>query len=454
VYTLKILEDKEFDKLPYKYAKEALGCADPKTKTAYVRNTHWGEASKAINLLTIDHEIQELVAKTSPHEEDGIRYKKGGVLRNIVPFALGLIPGIGPILGAAANIGMNQYAQSKHPEQLGKPGNPLSIAMQGIGGYLGAKAVGGATSGFGAGWSAAGQNGGTLLNQVGSGLKGALTGTYTTPSGGTISLVNKSTGGPVGIFGGLNAGNAAGGGGGSSVMGTTAANANPTLLQQAVGGGLGTAAGVGATGVSTAASIGSLANPLTMLGLGSMALSALPTSVKSPDLGAITSKWLTADTVTKAGKVAQDIADIEYTGEWQPDKETTAYMDVMGKDISRAYADRMKQMDEMSAAVNDNWMRSGERLEVYTKMHEAEQREIDNMKAEWLQKSKTDYATKQYTYVMDRLNVDDTTKRDLLYGELATVLTKYNLQQEDLMNFRKIASDAGLYLAAKGMGLS
>jgi hypothetical protein len=70
-YTLHYLNDKEFDNLPYKHVRTSLGCADEKTGNAYVRRT----GIKPIDEFTTDHEISELIAKVSPHEEDGIRYK-------------------------------------------------------------------------------------------------------------------------------------------------------------------------------------------------------------------------------------------------------------------------------------------------------------------------------------------------------------------------------------------
>ena len=71
MYTIKLLNDAEYDALPYRYAKKSLGCADAKKGIAFVRQTgvpKW-------DMKTLEHEVQELVAKTSPHEFDGIRYK-------------------------------------------------------------------------------------------------------------------------------------------------------------------------------------------------------------------------------------------------------------------------------------------------------------------------------------------------------------------------------------------
>jgi len=72
MYEIKILTDLDFDQLPYKYAKEAYGLADPKTNRAYVRMT----GNRRFDQGTLEHELDELMQKVSPHEEDGIRYKK------------------------------------------------------------------------------------------------------------------------------------------------------------------------------------------------------------------------------------------------------------------------------------------------------------------------------------------------------------------------------------------
>lgn len=74
MYTVKILSNDEFDKLPYSKTKTSLGMADPKTNIAYIRDTGYNDITKA----TIGHELDELIAKTSPHEVDGIRYKDLG----------------------------------------------------------------------------------------------------------------------------------------------------------------------------------------------------------------------------------------------------------------------------------------------------------------------------------------------------------------------------------------
>lgn len=440
-YTLKVLEDKEFDALPYKHVKESLGLADPKKGIAYVRNTHWGEASKAINLLTIQHELEELVAKTSPHEEDGIRYKKGGVLRQIIPAALAFVPGIGPLLSAASSVGMNQYAQSRHPEELGEPSLGSALMQAGTA-YLGAQVGQGAVGGFMQPGATATTSAGqvlvkpTLMQQITGAARGAVgAGAIGNVSGGTPSTIGPNLKTLAGFKDVIPAG-------GSTSL----------LSQSAAGGGAASAAATAAGGASKNI-FAALDNPMAKLGLGAMSMSALPTSLPPPTTSPIISKWLTSDTVTKAGAQARTMADINYGGEFQVSKETQAYTDVMEKDIRKAYKQRIDDMDKMAAATNSNWGRSGERLDLYRRMATDEQEEVDKMRAEWILSAKQQHSQQQYNYILGNLNTDEATKRDLLYGELSDVMWKYNMQQEDLMNFRKIAADAGMYMTAAGMGV-
>lgn len=172
-YTIHIVDDAVFDDLPYKHAKESLGLANAKTQTAYVRRT----GVKNIDRNTLEHEFDELLQKVSPHEEDGIRYKKGGAWRQILPVMLAFVPGVGPALSAASAVGMDQYARSNHPEQLGEPGHFLDILKTGATAYFGAKAGQGALKGF--------KNAsGNFINKVGGAVKGGLgLGTTQSPAG-------------------------------------------------------------------------------------------------------------------------------------------------------------------------------------------------------------------------------------------------------------------------------
>lgn len=164
MYTLKVLNDAEFDRLPYKHVKESLGCADPKTKTAYVRHT----GIRPLDSFVTEHELDELVAKVSPHEEDGIRYKKGReIIAPIGTALLAMIPGIGPPLAAAAQAGYTGYKVHKgeaEPWQI-----PLNAALAFGGGKL---AQG--TSGYTNAVADSAKMGGGMVGQTLSGIQGML----------------------------------------------------------------------------------------------------------------------------------------------------------------------------------------------------------------------------------------------------------------------------------------
>lgn len=70
-YTIHVLTDKEYELLPYPGAKDSLGMTVVDKKTAYIRQTNVHD----LDMGTISHEFDELMAKVSPHEINGIRYK-------------------------------------------------------------------------------------------------------------------------------------------------------------------------------------------------------------------------------------------------------------------------------------------------------------------------------------------------------------------------------------------
>jgi hypothetical protein len=96
-FTVKILSPEEFNKLPFKLIQEdpdsVFGAAEMATKTAYVKDTGFNDLTKA----NIGHELDELMASTSPHEIDGIRYKSLG---NIFSGITGGISNVGSAIGS------------------------------------------------------------------------------------------------------------------------------------------------------------------------------------------------------------------------------------------------------------------------------------------------------------------------------------------------------------------
>ena len=67
-YSIKVLKNEEFDKLPFKHSSIALGVADPKTNTAYVRYS----AHPELNKYLIDHEFEHLVEEIPTDEIEKI----------------------------------------------------------------------------------------------------------------------------------------------------------------------------------------------------------------------------------------------------------------------------------------------------------------------------------------------------------------------------------------------
>jgi hypothetical protein len=107
-FTVKILKPEEFNKLPFKRIQDnpdaVLGAADVASKTAYVKDTGFNDLTKA----NIGHELDELMAATSPHEEDGIRYKDfsqsfGSFLGN-APAIGGLLKPLGSLVGGGIDL--------------------------------------------------------------------------------------------------------------------------------------------------------------------------------------------------------------------------------------------------------------------------------------------------------------------------------------------------------------
>lgn len=262
-YRLQYLNDRQFEALSvinprYKNTKDDLGFADMRTNRIFVRKT----GNSVIDQFITNHEIEEILAKNSSHQDEfNIRHKKGGALRTFLPIAAAFIPGIGPPLAAALNIGLNQYAQKRHPEQLGKP-SVGSALVQGATGYFGGKAAGGITKGAIAGGAKAGQG---FLSKAAGIAGGAGKGIMSTLGFGAPTTSASEIVAPT-MREGFNAMQAA----------------NPTLSTPIKFGGANYLASGGAKGLS--AIPGSAMPPLTS-GLG-FSPSAAPSPTTMPDISA------------------------------------------------------------------------------------------------------------------------------------------------------------------------
>ena len=95
-YKVQVLSSKEFDELPYQRADEALGIADPDTKTAYIRYSGLPELDKYLINHEVEHLIEQHGGEHSHHYQNGVYYKfpalglLGGALGQFAP-AIGFI---------------------------------------------------------------------------------------------------------------------------------------------------------------------------------------------------------------------------------------------------------------------------------------------------------------------------------------------------------------------------
>jgi len=193
MYEVKSLSDKEFDDITgsdsrYSYVDDSnLGFADPLKRKAYVRHTNIHELNKYL----ISHELEELMANESSHEDpNGIRHKKGPkIFKDIILPAItgGLVPSQAPQREAAQTetipgIGLVPRSQASAFQGFAQQQAPQQEALQNI-----FQAISGSGRGFG-----------SPLNLFPSG-----------PSGGNVSgtsQVPSSVGGGANITSGLSSG--------------------------------------------------------------------------------------------------------------------------------------------------------------------------------------------------------------------------------------------------------
>jgi len=239
-FTVKVLPSEEFDKLPFKRIQNnpssVYGAADKKSRIAYVRDTGFNDFTKA----NIGHELDELMAETSPHEEDGIRYKdfsqSFGNFGSSIPVigkALGpVLKGVGG-LGDLAGAGLGKIGLPNF--NIGSPSpsaSPNIFSAPSIGGTdQGGRAVEGV--------------GGYKLPGFGTG-RGASTGTVgamNTPSfpsfgGGSSSggnIFSKALGGIGNLFKGIGGGGSGGGSPYDFVSGGGTGGGGPTDIFGQIG---------------------------------------------------------------------------------------------------------------------------------------------------------------------------------------------------------------------------
>ena len=131
MYTVKILSNQDFERLPYRFVKESFGVADPKDNTAYVRYVAFPEVQKYM----VNHEFDHLVEEIPTDEIDGVRYGfKGGftnLFKSLGSKAANLFVGSQvPSMTTPQNIG---HLSAGGPGTMGFS-NPSQFLNKGVGG--------------------------------------------------------------------------------------------------------------------------------------------------------------------------------------------------------------------------------------------------------------------------------------------------------------------------------
>ena len=93
MYKITVMNDEEFEKLPYPDMPTSLGVADPSTNEAYVRYTGMAELDKHL----INHELEHLIeghgGKHSDHYRNGVYYKDFQEILRPIANVASFIPG-------------------------------------------------------------------------------------------------------------------------------------------------------------------------------------------------------------------------------------------------------------------------------------------------------------------------------------------------------------------------
>lgn len=473
IYTIRVLDDKEFDNLPYKGINDSLGFADPETGDAFVRRT----GVKEMDMATIQHEMEELISSESFHEDaNGIRHKKGkDIFRKVVaPIAVGVLTGglglpawAGATAGAIGG-GIDAYQDNK------SIGNVLK---GGLTGGLGALTGTGAASG----WKAAGEAGKGVLGKTTGAIKGALgmpvsgstTGTQTVGSTGLtssqlaspeiqgyIQTAGKTS--PYGIYGNPSVK----GTGLTASSGLSASTLPANVLGSAAGSVLGQSLSpvtqIGkktteeATKKTLMESAKELITPQSVLGavtsLGSMAPQQ-PTFEMPSTVGDIRAKLMSGEALSPLGMQARsELSNIlsSTPTELYP-TATDEYYNAALRRTRESYAEAEKQLD---AAYNlAGVYGSGEHLAQKAKLKEELARTESALAAETEQRRFELARTAQYQAIQDSLGVDREVMDDLvgLTGlDVQTAAMIYGAQVADVQAIREALGSLGSELLIRG----
>ncbi len=200
-----------------------------------------------------------------------------------------------------------------------------------------------------------------------------------------------------------------------------------------------------------------LKNPSKLLGVGTMlagyGASALATTPKAPDIGAITKKWMTPEAITDIGKKAMEAAKGMIGGgsaEWMDRWLNSEYFEATTKKIKTGYDKMRKTLSQRFEKYGMSW--SGQHMEELQNIDEMEQQEVNALTYDFGSRNFQVAEQNRYNTVIASLNLDQQTKQAMLYGEIDSVMLQYGIDYQDLMSFRQMAANAGLYGQLSEMG--
>jgi hypothetical protein len=480
-YKIFVVDDDDFDNLhkdlPYmtkEKLKDSMGFANPKTMEAYVRKTGVAE----IDDITMEHEFQELLAKTSPDEIDGIRYKK--VFKDIIaPY---ILPVVGALLGgpAGASLGIGSTvgsalggAAASAAGQYGTTGkvSALPTILGGLGGgTLGAGMSGGIAASKAAGGGFLGQTLSGIQSAVGM-TPGAAKG-QVYPAGTPVGVTNTGIASqfPGSSVSGLVAAPLSAApqtlGIGQSVLGSAFGSAigsslskTPQVLNQGSGGAIRTTGtGIGGTQTTSGimSGIGKLATPQNILGAATLGSSLLPKTpeFKMPSyVSDLQSKLMAGQTLSPLGQQARsELSSIlSSTPQELYPTANNAYYDAALRRTRTAYEEAQKNLD---AAYNVAGVYgSGEHLAAKAKLQQQLTNAESDLYAQTEQRNFELARTEKYNAIQTALGVDAATMDDIvgLTGlDVQAAAMAYGADAADVQAIRDALGTAGIELLLRG----
>ena len=488
IYTIQVLEDKDYDTLDEIFPnikkedlRNSLGFADVKKGEAYVRKTNVA----TLDETTMQHELQELLAKTSPDEIDGIRWKKGMDIITPIFQAVATITGH-PYLAAAAGAARGAYKQATDQGTLGQ--TLISTAAPLVAGALGAGQAGGAA------YTAARTGTETIAKQgiigsMGQALKAGtgqllgMTPAAAAPATGELAkqfATQQATqfGTPLTLGGQTSL--VTGGAGGLSAV--------PQVLGSAIGAGLGSqlaqAPKVATTPVIQGAgqitpavtpavtpapaaapfSLKSLVTPQNILGAGSLLAS---TGVKQPEfvmpesVEAIRSKLLQTGAeggLTEVGQQARlELGNImKATPEQLYAPGTDVYYQNTLRNLENEYARQKKALAQQWNAIDPNYQYNGEYIMADDRLNKSYMEVRNSYVSQEEQRRFELGRTQKYLALQEALGVDKNVMDDLvgLTGlDVQTAAMMYGAQVQDVQQIRESLGTLGVELLLRGQGI-